>query len=130
MDMTLKRVGVIHSPLTSRASAPKQGTEGDIEAWLEIDPEFAEAARDLQEGRKIVLVTWLHLSDRDTLDCHPRGDVNRPRRGIFSTRSPDRPNPLGLHEVRIIKRESGTRFLVGPLDTLDGTPVVDIKPAI
>jgi len=111
-------------------NAPKSGAEGAPEAWLELDAEFAPALLGLEPGQRIVVVTWLHQADRATLQCHPRGDKNRPRRGVFATRSPDRPNPLGLHEVTILKIAAPARLRVEPLEAIDGTPVVDVKSII
>lgn len=132
MDLTLKPIGYVRSPLTNREAAPKQGSEGAPEAWIELDPMYAPALLGLEAGGRALLITWLHQGERDVLQCHPRGDKNRPLRGVFATRSPDRPNPIGLHEVTILEMrpsEAGApaRLRVRPLEAIDGTPVVDIK---
>lgn len=127
MDTTLKILGYVRSPLTNRDTAPKAGDEGAPEAWLELDPAYAPALLGLAVGQRILVVTWLHQGDRTTLQCHPRADKNRPMRGVFATRSPDRPNPLGLHEVEIREIAAPARLRVYPLEAIDGTPVVDVK---
>jgi tRNA-Thr(GGU) m(6)t(6)A37 methyltransferase TsaA len=109
--------------------APKQGDEGSPDAWLVFEPGVREGLRDLQIGAEVILLTWLHRARRDVLAVHPRGDLNRPETGVFSTRSPDRPNPIGLHRVEIVSIE-GTRVRVRNLEALDGTPVVDVKPVL
>jgi tRNA-Thr(GGU) m(6)t(6)A37 methyltransferase TsaA len=126
----LRPVGFVRSPLTSREHAPKQGSEGAPEAWVEIDPLFAEALEGIVVGSEIVLLTWLHLSDRDTLRVRPRGDRTKPLKGVFATRAPDRPNPIGLHRVRVLEIAGSVRLRVAPLEAVDGTPVVDIKPVL
>lgn len=123
-------VGVVRSPLRARAEAPRQGCEGAPDAWIELDPAFAAALRGVAAGDEIVLVTWLHLARREVLEVRPRGDESRPLAGVFATRSPDRPNPIGLHRVRVLETDGQTRLRVGPLEAVDGTPVVDIKPAL
>jgi tRNA-Thr(GGU) m(6)t(6)A37 methyltransferase TsaA len=125
----LRPIGTVHSPLTDLAEAPRQGDEGAPGAWISIDPEFAEAARDLQPGDDVFVLTWLHRADRSVLSVHPRDDASRPLTGVFATRSSDRPNPIGLHRVRIIAVQDD-RIQVSPLEAIDGTPVVDIKPVI
>lgn len=122
-------VGVVASPLTDRARAPKQGAEGAPDAWLVLEPSMAEGYADLDVGADVVVLTWLHLADRQVLSVHPRDDRDVPRRGVFSTRSPDRPNPIGLHPVRVLAVD-GNRVQVRGLEAVDGTPVVDIKPAL
>jgi tRNA-Thr(GGU) m(6)t(6)A37 methyltransferase TsaA len=125
----LHLVGVIRSSLKNREVAPMQGAEGAPDAWLEVS-EFARQALDgLRAGDRIIVITWLHQSDRSVLKVHPRSDPNRQLTGVFATRSPDRPNPLGLHEVTI-HRVVGRRLRVGPIEAIDGTPVVDIKPVL
>jgi len=123
---TITPIGLIHSDLKSLESAPRQGFEGAPEAWMEIDPAFSEAAADLKPGDAIILITWLHKSDRSVMKVHPRSDETLPLTGVFSTRSPDRPNPLGLHRVTI-REIVGNRLRVAPLEAIDGTPVIDIK---
>ncbi len=128
-SLTLTPVGVVRSTLKSRTNAPKQGSEGAPDAWIELYPKFRKALEGLHAGEEIILITWFHESDRSTLRVHPRGDMKNPIRGVFDTRSPDRPNPLGLHRV-VIREINGTRLRVGPLEAIDGTPVVDIKPVL
>jgi tRNA-Thr(GGU) m(6)t(6)A37 methyltransferase TsaA len=125
----LRPIGRVQSPLTDLADAPRQGDEGAPDAWISIDPEFAEAARDLQPEDQLFVLTWLHRADRSVLSVHPRDDASRPLTGVFATRSSDRPNPIGLHRVRIIAVQDD-RIQVSPLEAIDGTPVVDIKPVI
>jgi tRNA-Thr(GGU) m(6)t(6)A37 methyltransferase TsaA len=129
-ELALHPVGVVRSGLTSKENAPLQGSEGAPEAWVEIDPAFADAFADLANGDEIILITWLHLGRRDILKVHPRGDLERPMTGVFATRSSDRPNPIGLHRVRILEIEMPERLRVRPLEALDGTPVLDIKPVL
>jgi len=120
-------LGYVRSALTDRSTAPKQGGEGAPEAWIELDPAYAPALLGLTVGSRILVLTWLHQGDRSTLTCHPRGDATRPERGVFATRSPDRPNPIGLHEVEIREIAEPASLLVFPLEAIDGTPVVDVK---
>lgn len=122
-------IGWVESPLLDRDAAPKQGDEGSPEAWLVFAPTVVKGIRDFEVGTEIILLTWLDRSQRDVLVVHPRGDPNNPVRGVFSTRSPDRPNPVGLHQVRIIAIE-GNRVCVSDLEALDGTPIVDVKPVL
>ncbi len=122
-------IGRVESPLTDPEQAPRQGDEGAPDAWLDFRPEVAAGLRDLAPGTDVLLLTWLHRAERDELVVHPRGDRSRPETGVFNTRSPHRPNPIGLHRVRII-RVDGTRILVGDLEALDGTPIVDVKPVL
>lgn len=123
----LKPIGVIRSTLKSRGDAPKQGSEGAPDAWIEVHAWAADALHLLAAGDQIVVVTWFHQSKRDVLQVHPRSNPRNPLTGVFATRSPDRPNPLGLHPVRI-RSIKGTRLRIGPIEAIDGTPVVDIKP--
>lgn len=127
---TLISIGRVSSPLIDRAHAPKQGYEGAPAAWLVLKPEFQEGARDLREGESILVLTWMDRGDRATLSVHPRDDENAPLRGVFSTRSQDRPNPVGIHRVRIIEIESPIRLKVLDLEAFDGTPIIDIKPVL
>lgn len=129
MDDAPRPIGWIRSPLTSRKGAPKQGSEGAPDAWLEIEPEFEPALLGLEVGDEVVLLTWLHEARRDVLQVRPRSDPDRALTGVFATRSPDRPNPIGLHPVRVLEIE-GTRLRVGPLEAIDGTPVLDVKPVL
>jgi tRNA-Thr(GGU) m(6)t(6)A37 methyltransferase TsaA len=125
---TLEPVGFIRSALKTRAEAPRQGPEGGPDAWLEIEPQFADALLGMEVGHELILITWLHEAKRDVLKGHPRSDPSRPMTGVFYTRSPARPNPLGLHPVTV-REISGTRLTIGPIEVFDGTPVVDIKSA-
>lgn len=125
----LRPIGRVESTLTERHTAPKQGDEGAPEAWLVFDPRVADGIRDLRPGADMLVLTWLHRAHRDVLAVHPRGDDERPETGVFSTRSPDRPNPIGLHRVGIVAVD-GTRVLVRHLEALDGTPIVDVKPVL
>jgi tRNA-Thr(GGU) m(6)t(6)A37 methyltransferase TsaA len=128
---TFEPVGRIASPLTERSAAPKQGHEGAPDAWLEFDPRVENAARDLEVGDRLVILTWFDRADRATQRVHPRDDRTAAERGVFSTRSPDRPNPVGLHPVTVHQVDrAGGRILVGPIEALDGTPVVDVKPLL
>jgi tRNA-Thr(GGU) m(6)t(6)A37 methyltransferase TsaA len=122
-------VGWVESVLTERAQAPRQGDEGAPPAWLAFEARVAGAIRDLRPGTEIIVLTWLDRADRDVLVTHPRGDPRNPLTGVFSTRSPDRPNPVGLHRVPVIAVD-GLRVQVGGLEALDGTPVIDVKPVL
>ena len=125
----LRVIARVESQLVDPAAAPKQGDEGAPAAWLQFEPSVAEGLRDLKAGDDIIVLTWLDRARRDLLVVHPRDDSASPERGVFSTRSADRPNPIGLHEVEVLAVE-GTRVHVRPLEALDGTPVVDIKPVL
>lgn len=127
---TLRPIGRVSSSLVDREHAPKQGNEGSPDAWLIIEPEFQTGTRDLRPGEEILVLTWLDRADRATLSVHPRDDHSAPLRGVFSTRSQDRPNPVGIHRVRILEIESPTRFKVGDLEAFDATPIIDIKPVL
>jgi len=125
----IEPIGVIHSELTSCEAAPHQGNEGAPDAWLEVNATVAEGLEDISAGNEIILITWLHKAQRNILKVHPRGDKNMPLTGVFATRSPDRPNPIGLHRVTVLEA-TGNRLRVGPIEAIDGTPVIDIKPVI
>jgi len=125
----LRPIAIIESPLTDLAAAPKQAHEGAPEAWLVFEPDVLEAMDGLRAGDEIVVLTWLDRADRDILRVHPRSDVTQPIRGVFSTRSPARPNPIGLHEVQILAID-GARMRVSAIEAVDGTPVVDVKPVL
>lgn len=125
----LRPIGVIRSPLKARSKTPRQGHEGAPDAWLEVREELADALDGLAAGDEIILITWLHRARRDVLKVHPRSDPRNRLTGVFATRSPDRPNPLGLHPVTV-RAIDGRRLRVGPLEAIDGTPVVDIKPVL
>jgi tRNA-Thr(GGU) m(6)t(6)A37 methyltransferase TsaA len=122
-------IGFVRSSLKARAEAPKQGYEGAPDAWLEIAPEVRDGLDGIKPGDDLIVVTWLDRARSDVLRVHPRGNPANPITGVFSTRSPDRPNPLGLHRVTVREVE-GLRLKVGPLEALDGTPVVDLKPVL
>lgn len=124
--LSLTPVGVVSSELKERKDAPMQGDEGAPNARIELLPDYADALQGITPGQKVVLITWLHRAERDVLRVHPRGDTNRPLTGVFATRSPARPNPIGLHTVEVLKID-GTHLEVGPLEAIDGTPVLDIK---
>jgi tRNA-Thr(GGU) m(6)t(6)A37 methyltransferase TsaA len=129
VNISLEVIGHVRSTVRSLASAPRQGSEGAPDAWLDIDPAFAPALHGIAVGDALVIVTWLHLADREVLEVHPRGDPEVPLAGVFATRSPHRPNPLGLHRVTV-REVSGLRLRIGPIEVLDGTPVVDVKPVL
>ncbi|HSK28069.1 MAG TPA: tRNA (N6-threonylcarbamoyladenosine(37)-N6)-methyltransferase TrmO [Jiangellales bacterium] len=122
-------IGRVESPLIDPGSAPKQGDEGAPDAWLVFDPTVREGLRGLGVGAEVLLLTWLDRARRDVLVVHPRGDPGRPETGVFTTRSPDRPNPIGLHRVTI-KAVDGLRLQVGGLEAVDATPIVDVKPVL
>ena len=125
----LQPVGWVESPLTNRAAAPKQGDEGAPQARIVFRPEIWEAVADLRAGDEILVLTWLHQGNRDTLAVHPRDDPNRAIQGVFSTRSSDRPNPIGLHRVVILSVDENA-ITVRNLEAIDGTPVIDVKPVL
>lgn len=125
----VRAIGRVVSTLTDRAAAPRQGDEGGPDAWLLFDPSVAEGLSTLRPGADVLLLTWLDRADRGVLTVHPRGDLTRPRDGVFSTRSPDRPNPIGLHRVTVLAVD-GLRVRVSDLEALDGTPVLDVKPVL
>ncbi len=128
-DYQVRPVGRVVSPLTDRADAPRQGDEGSPPARIVLEPELRDAATGLAAGDRILVLTWLHQGRRDVLRVHPRGDTSRPRQGVFATRSPDRPNPIGLHQVTILAVEGDT-LTVTDLEAIDGTPVLDLKPVL
>ena len=127
--MELRAIGIVESPLTDAAAAPKQGDEGAPEAWIAFAPEVAEALEGTAAGDAVLVLTWLDRADRDVLRVHPRDDRSNPERGVFTTRSADRPNPIGLHRVEVAAID-GTRLRVRGLEAIDGTPVVDLKPVL
>jgi tRNA-Thr(GGU) m(6)t(6)A37 methyltransferase TsaA len=122
-------IGTVESPLRDRASAPKQGDEGAPDAWLVFDPPVAEGLNGIAVGDELLVLTWLDRARRDVLRVHPRGDPANPEQGVFSTRSPDRPNPIGLHRVTVLLID-GLRLLVRDLEALHGTPIIDVKPLL
>ena len=125
----LRPIGYIRATLRTLDEAPRQGQEGAPDAWLEVDPAFAGGLLGLVAGDAVVVLSWLDRADRGVLEVHPRGDPRNPIAGVFATRSPHRPNPVGLHRV-IVREIAGTRLRVGPIEAVDGTPVVDIKPVL
>ncbi len=129
MTYEIRAIGTVESPLADRANAPKQGAEGAPDAWLAFDPAMAEGIGDLAAGDEVFVLTWLHLADRTVTAVHPRDDPRNPLTGVFSTRSADRPNPIGLHRVRVLAVD-GLRVRVAGLEAVDGTPVIDVKPVL
>jgi len=126
---TIEPIGIIRSELTSREAAPRQGYEGAPEVWLELAVPVAQGLLGITVGDELIVLTWLHRARRDVLQVHPRGRLEAPLRGVLATRSPDRPNPVGLHQVSVLE-DAGPRLRVGPMEAIDGTPVVDIKRAL
>ena len=126
---TVEPIGYVRSTLRRLEDAPMQGDEGAPEAWLELTAQAAPALMGLKAGEEIILLTWLHLAERDVLQVHPRGDLTRPLTGVFATRSPDRPNPIGLHRVSILE-VAEQKLRVAALEAIDGTPILDIKPVL
>jgi tRNA-Thr(GGU) m(6)t(6)A37 methyltransferase TsaA len=125
----LTPIGWVESPLTDPAAAPKQGDEGAPDAWLVLDAGVLAGLEGIEAGEAIIVLTWLDRAQRDVLSVHPRGDLSRPAQGVFATRSPDRPNPIGLHRVEVAEID-GSRLRVHRLEALDGTPVLDLKPVL
>jgi tRNA-Thr(GGU) m(6)t(6)A37 methyltransferase TsaA len=126
---TIEPIGIVRSELIQLEEAPMQGDEGAPEAWLQLTASVAQGLAGIKVGHELMLLTWLHRADRAVLQVHPRGDANRPLTGVFATRSPDRPNPIGLHRVSVLEvRQQELR--VAPLEAIDGTPIVDIKPVL
>ena len=128
-EFIVRAIGHVRSALRTPAEAPLQGTEGAPESTLELAAELAPAATDLHPGQELLVLTWLHLADRAILRVHPRGDPRNPEEGVFSTRSPDRPNPVGVHRVTVVAFD-GASVRVRDLEAIDGTPIVDIKPVL
>jgi tRNA-Thr(GGU) m(6)t(6)A37 methyltransferase TsaA len=128
-SFVLRPIGWVESPLVDPDAAPKQGNEGSPEAWLVFEPVVSEALRDLRVNTEVIVLTWLDRARRDVLAVHPRDDPANPQQGVFSTRSADRPNPIGLHLVQIVAID-GTRVRVRNLEAIDGTPIVDVKPVL
>ena len=125
----LTPVGIIHSDLTNRHAAPRQGYEGAPEAWIEVSSDVADGLLGIRSGDEIIVITWLDRAQRDILQVHPGRNPKAPLTGVFATRSPDRPNPVGLHRVTVLEI-AGQRLKVGPIEAIDGTPVIDIKPVL
>jgi tRNA-Thr(GGU) m(6)t(6)A37 methyltransferase TsaA len=128
-EFSLHAIGRIQSTIRAPHEAPLQGAEGAPDAWLQLNPTFAGGLLGIARGDDLIVITWLHHADRDVLEVHPRGDPSNPLTGVFATRSPHRPNPLGLHRVSV-REISGTRLRIGPIEAIDGTPVVDIKAVL
>ncbi|MGH9382622.1 MAG: tRNA (N6-threonylcarbamoyladenosine(37)-N6)-methyltransferase TrmO [Thermoanaerobaculia bacterium] len=128
-EIEIRAIGRVESPLTDLESAPRQADEGAPKAWLVFEPEVLEGLRSLRPGHEVIVLTWLDRARRDVLSVHPRGDASRAQEGVFSTRSPHRPNPIGLHRVEITTVD-GRRVQVGCLEALDGTPILDVKPVL
>ena len=128
-SVLVRPIGIVRSTLKARSKAPKQGHEGAPDAWLEVRASDAEGLTGTRVGDEIIVVTWLHKARRDILKVHPRDNRRLPLKGVFATRSQDRPNPVGLHSV-IVKEIAGSRLRIGPIEAIDGTPVVDIKPEL
>lgn len=129
MNFEVRPVGRVESTLVDLAQAPRQGDEGAPDAWLVFDAAVAEAMQDLRPGDELLVLTWLDRAERTVQVVYPRGDQTRARQGVFSTRSPHRPNPIGLHRVRVIEVD-GLRVYVSDLEAIDGTPIVDVKPVL
>jgi tRNA-Thr(GGU) m(6)t(6)A37 methyltransferase TsaA len=129
IDLELQPIGRVESPLTDRSQAPKQGNEGSPDAWIVFDDAVLDGLTDTRPGDRVIVLTWLDRGSRDVLRTIPRDDPSQPERGVFSTRSPDRPNPIGLHEVEVLEVD-GPRVLVRDLEAIDGTPVLDVKPVL
>jgi len=125
----IKPIGIIHSELVSCEAAPHQGNEGAPDAWLEVNTSVVEALEGITAGNEIIEISWFHKAHRDILKLQPRGNKSMPLKGVFATRSPDRPNPLGLHRVTVLEI-TGNSLRVGPIEAVDGTPVIDIKPVL
>lgn len=126
---TIEPIGFVRSELTRLEAAPRQGDEGAPDAWLELTPLAAQGLAGIAAGDELVVLTWLHLARRDVLQVHPRGDPDRPLTGVFATRSPNRPNPVGLHRVTVLE-VAEQKLRAAPLEAVDGTPIVDIKPVL
>lgn len=127
--LLLKPIGVVRSPLEDRERAPSQGNEGAPDAVIEVEGAVLEGLEGIDVGHELIVVTWFHQARRDILKLHPRWDTSRPLTGVFNTRSPDRPNPVGLHRVTVLEIND-RQLKVGPLEAIDGTPVIDIKPVL
>jgi len=129
IDYTLHPIGFIESPIINREEAPSQGDEGAPDVWITINKNVAEGLDGINVGKEIIVLTWFHQSKRDILKLHPRWDRNNPLTGVFATRSPDRPNPIGLHEVKVLEIKDN-KIKVAKLEAINGTPVIDIKPVL
>jgi tRNA-Thr(GGU) m(6)t(6)A37 methyltransferase TsaA len=129
MAFAIEPIGFVRSTLTDPQTAPRQGDEGGVEAWLEFTPQAAPGLFGITVGNELLLLTWLHVARRDVLQVHPRGDQSRPLTGVFATRSPHRPNPIGLHRVTVLE-VADQRLRVAPLEAVDGTPIIDMKSVV
>ncbi len=129
-SFALYPIGFVHSTLTRRADAPKQGREGAPDARLEILPDFVQGLHGIEPGQEVLVLTWLHEAQRDVLEVHPRDEPTNPLTGVFATRSPDRPNPVGLHRVKVLGMERERWLHVEGLEAIHGTPLIDIKPVL
>jgi len=125
----IEPIGIIRSELTDPEDAPLQGDEGGYEAWLDLTPQVAQGLAGIKAGDNLIILTWLHRAQRDVLQVHPRGRLDAPLKGVFATRSQDRPNPIGLHRVSVLEI-AGQHLKVSPLEAIDGTPIVDLKPVL
>lgn len=130
MDQSVKIIGVVHSTLKSVENCPLQESENAPVAEIEIFPEFIEGTKDLDVGGEILLLTWLHKADRTVIKCVSRRNYNSPPLGVFSTRSPDRPNPIGIHQAKILSKSADGRLKISRLEVIDQTPLIDIKPVL
>ncbi len=128
-EFSSRPIGFLHSELKRLEDAPLFYTEGAPNAWLALEPEYHAGLLRLEVGAELIVLTWLHLAQRDVLQVHPQGNQAKPLTGVFLTRSPDRPNPIGLHRVRVLEAQGG-RLLIGPIEAIDGTPVLDLKPVV
>jgi tRNA-Thr(GGU) m(6)t(6)A37 methyltransferase TsaA len=129
MSYTIQPIGIVRSELTTLEEAPRQGDEGAPEAWLELTAQVTQGLAGVLPGDELIVLTWFHLARRDVLQVHPRGRLEAPLTGVFATRSPDRPNPVGLHRVSVLE-VAGQGLRVAPMEAVDGTPIVDIKPVL
>jgi tRNA-Thr(GGU) m(6)t(6)A37 methyltransferase TsaA len=129
ISFSVKPIGVVRSELVDPAEAPKQGDEGAPEAIVTVGSDYAPSLEETRAGDEVILLTWFHLADRGVQTVHPRGDLSRPPTGVFATRSPDRPNPIGMHRVTVLGVD-GNELRVSGLEAIDGTPVIDIKPVL
>jgi tRNA-Thr(GGU) m(6)t(6)A37 methyltransferase TsaA len=129
-DFQLRQIGIVRSALKDVRECPRQESENAPGAWIEIEPEYSEALEGLEVGDEILIMTWMHLADRSRLKVHPRGDPKNPIKGVFGTRSPHRPNPIGLHRTRVLSVDPPCRLQVQRLAVIDNTPIVDIKSVL
>lgn len=128
-SVVMRVIGRVRSSVSLLAEAPRQGDEGAPDAWLELEPEYLDGLKGISEGDSLIVLSWLHKAQRDVLQVHPRGDADAPLAGVFGTRSPERPNPIGIHPVKVHSVE-GNRLRIGPIEVIDGTPILDVKVAI